>query len=315
MWAAWKNTGFEFALNYNHAVRSDLQYGFGLTFTAVKNKLTSITSGTNFVTNFGGLTIPGDGWGTFTETNIGQPVGEFYGLKSIGIFQTQAQINTLNAKSVSKNPNNPYYQKPVNQPGDRYFEDTNGDGHVDATDQVSLGSPLPKFYGGFTLDATYKAWDFNLYFYGVYGNKIFNYAKSALQSFQNRSFVGVENVSVDYYVNHWTPSNHSNKYSRATYNDDATGSNVPSSAWVENGSFVKLKNLTVGYTLPIGLIRSLSISRVRLYASAQNLFTITKYTGLDPEIGLVNGNATQNGVDNGTYPSSKFYTVGLNVTF
>jgi hypothetical protein len=242
-------------------------------------------------------------------------VGEFYGYKSLGIFQTQAQVDALNASAAAKNPSNPYYQKTATGPGDRYFADVNGDGQVTPTDQVSLGSPLPKFYGGLNLDATYKSFDFNAYFYGVYGNKIVNYQESALESFQNRSFVGVENVSYDYYLHHWTPGNPSSVYSRATYNDDAVGSNVPSSAWIENGSFLKLKNVTIGYTLPADLVKKLSLSKIRVYFSTQNLFTITKYTGLDPEIGLQNGNATQNGVDNGTYPSSKFYTVGLNVVF
>ena len=191
----------------------------------------------------------------------------------------------------------------------------NGDGHVDGTDQTKLGSPLPKFFGGLTFDATYKNWDFNAFFYGTYGNKILNYVKSAQQSFQNRSFVGVQNVSEDFYAHHWTPSNPSNTYSRASYNDDATGSNVPSSAWIENGSYLKLKNLTVGYTLKADFLKTASISKLRLYVSAQNLFVITKYTGLDPEIGIQNGNATQNGVDNGTYPSSRFFTFGLNVIF
>jgi hypothetical protein len=90
---------------------------------------------------------------------------------------------------------------------------------------------------------------------------------------------------------------------------------LPSSTWVENGSFLKLKNLTVGYTLPSSLTKTISLSKVRFYVSSQNLFTITKYTGLDPEIGVQGGNATQNGVDAGTYPSSRFYTLGLNVTF
>lgn len=228
---------------------------------------------------------------------------------------TQAQIDALNAASAAKNPSYPYYQKPVTRPGDRYFADVNGDGHVDASDQASLGNPIPKFYGGLDLTASYKAFDFNLYFYGVYGNKIMNYQKSSLQSFQNRSFVGVQNVSYDYYVNHWTTDNPSNTYSRASYNDDATGSNVPSSAWVENGSFLRLKNLIVGYTLPTSLTQKASLSKVRAYFSTQNLFTITNYSGLDPEIGIQGGNATQNGVDNGTYPASRFYTVGLNVTF
>ncbi|ASU36268.1 SusC/RagA family TonB-linked outer membrane protein [Mucilaginibacter xinganensis] len=309
-----QNKGIEIAINYNHTI-NDFHYGLGLTVSAVRNKLTSITSGTNFVTNFGGLSVAGLGWSTFTETNIGQPVGEFYGYKSLGIFQTQSQIDALNSAAAAKNPSNPYYQKSATAPGDRYFADTNGDGQVTASDQVSLGSPLPKFYGGLNLDASYKSFDFNAYFYGVYGNKILNYQESSLESFQNRSFVGVENVSVNYYQNRWTPTNPSNIYSRATYNDDAVGSNVPSSAWIQNGSFLKLKNVTVGYTLPSDIAKRLSVTKVRVYFSTQNLFTITKYTGLDPEIGLQNGNATQNGVDNGTYPSSKFYTVGLNLTF
>ena len=309
------NTGVELGLNYNHIVNRDFQYGLGLTMSAVKNKLTSITSGTTSVTNFGGLGLAGNGWSTFTQTNIGQPVGEFYGYKSLGIFQTQAQIDALNASAVSHNPINTTYQVAGNLPGDRYFADVNGDGHVNADDQVSLGSPLPKFYGGLNLDATFRSFDFNAYFYGVYGNKILNYVKSSLESFQNRTFVGVQNVSYNYYINRWTPNNPSNTYGRATYNDDAIGSNVPSSAWIENGSFLKLKNLTIGYTLPGMVLNRLAITKLRIYVSTQNLFTITKYSGLDPEIGLQNGNATQNGVDNGTYPSSRFYTLGVNVTF
>ncbi|HMG66773.1 MAG TPA: hypothetical protein VK588_03770, partial [Chitinophagaceae bacterium] len=191
----------------------------------------------------------------------------------------------------------------------------NGDGHVNADDQTALGSPLPKFFGGINLDATYKAWDFNAYFYGVYGNKILNYAKSSMESFQNRGFVGVQNVSREYYMNHWSPTNPSNTFGRPSYNDDAIGSNAPSSAWIEDGSFLKLKNVTVGYTIPVNLLNRFSISKIRLYVSTQNLFTITNYSGLDPEIGLQGGNATQNGIDNGTYPSSRYYTFGLNVTF
>jgi TonB-dependent starch-binding outer membrane protein SusC len=309
------NKGLEMAFNYNHRVNKDLNYNAGLTLTTVKNKLTSIVSGTTFVSNFGGVRPAGNNWDEFGRTFIGQSVGEFYGYKSLGIFQTQAQIDALNAASKAKDPNFPNYWKPVTVPGDRYFADVNGDGHVNSDDRVSLGSPLPKFYGGLNLDVTYKSWDFNAYFYGVFGNKILNYQKSSLQSFQNRSFVGVQNVSKEFYDNHWTPTRPSNTFSRASYNDDAAGSNVPSSAWIEDGGFTKLKNLTVGYTLPSGFVTKYSITKARFYLSTQNLFTITNYSGLDPEIGIQGGNATQNGVDNGTYPGSKFVTLGLNVTF
>ena len=313
------NKGWEFAVNYNHSVNSDLKIGAGLTVSVIKNTLTSITSGTNFITNpvttpgvNGQLALNGNGWSTFTETNIGQPVGEFYGYKSLGIF-SQTQLDALNAAAQAKGF--PYYQQAATAAGDRYFADTNGDGHVTADDQTSLGSPQPKFFGGLNLDASYKSWDFNVYFYGVYGNKILNYEESNLETFQNRGFVGVENLSQQYYANAWTPTNPSNTYARVYYNDNSIGNAYPSSAWIQNGSFLKLKTLTIGYTLPTDLVKKLSISKVRVYVSTQNLFTITSYKGLDPEIGAQGGYATQNGVDNGTYPSSKFYTVGFNVTF
>ncbi len=310
-----ENRGLEFMVNYSHRMSSDLQFGATLTITANQNKLTSISSGTNYLQNFGGLTLPTlQGWGTFTETFIGQPVGEFYGYKSLGIFQSQAQIDALNAEAVAKHGAGSFYQKSGTKPGDRYFADTNGDGVVDATDQVSLGSPQPKFFGGLNLNTTYKAWDVTLYFYGTYGNKIFSFAESNIESFESRQNVSIENVSLQYYQNAWTPENHNNTYSRIVANDDAEGSNAASSAWVENGSFLKLKTLNIGYTLPTSIAKRVSMTKLRVYVSSQNLFTITSYKGLDPEIGTVGGNPTQNGIDNGAYPSSRFYTIGLDVT-
>lgn len=304
------NKGLELALNYNGHAGNDFQYGIGFTFTTVKNTLTSLVSGADSITNFGGLKITGQGWDVFSQSKVGGPVGDFYGYKSLGIFQSQAQVDALNAKA----PGGIYYRA-ATKAGDRYFADINGDGIVNADDRTSLGNPQPKFYAGLNLDGSYKAWDFNLYFYTVVGNKILNYVESDLESFQKRGSEGVENVSVDYFNNHWTPTHHSDRYARALANDDNTLNSVPSSAWVENGSFLKLKNLTIGYTLPAALTNRFMLTKVRFYISTQNLFTITKYSGLDPEIGMLGGNATQNGVDNGTYPSSRFYTVGLNVNF
>jgi hypothetical protein len=296
-------------------VSGDFQYGATLTVTANQNKLTSITSGATYVQNFGGLTLPTlQGWSTFSQTYIGQPVGEFYGFKSLGIFQSQAQIDALNAAASAIYGPGTYYQHSVTKPGDRYFADVNGDGVVNASDQVSLGSPQPKFYGGFNLTANYKAWDVTLYFYGTYGNKIFSFAESNLESFESRQNVSIENVSQQYYQNAWTPQNHSNVYSRIVANDDAEGSDAASSAFVENGSYLKLKTVNVGYTFPAAIARKVAVTKLRVYVSSQNLFTITSKKGLDPEIGAIGGNATQNGIDNGAYPSSRFFTVGLNVT-
>ncbi|GAA4322666.1 TonB-dependent receptor [Mucilaginibacter gynuensis] len=318
-----RNQGFEVALNYKHSIK-DFNYGIGVNITTVKNELLSINKNTNFITNLANLPTAANGWTQFSRTSIGQPIGEFYGYQSLGIFQTQTQINDLDAKAPRG-----YYQadkKGTTQPGDRYFKDVNGDGQITPEDRVSLGSPIPKFYGGLNLDLSYKSFDFNAFFYGSYGNKIFNYQARNLESFQAPGFVGVQNVSQEYYENAWTAENHSNRFARVTYNDDITANNVASSVYVENGSYLRLRNVTLGYTLPSALANKLTLSKVRLYIAAQNLFTITKYTGLDPEIGQPTGtdpnnsalsvsSPTASGVDVGTYPSSKFYTIGLNVTF
>jgi len=307
------NKGWEFAANYNHAVTSDLHIDLGLTLSFIKNKLTGLYSGTNAISNFGGLGLTGDGWNEFTRTYIGQPIGEFYGYKAIGIIQNQAQLNALNTAAQAKG--NDFYYKATTGVGDRLYADVDGSGKVTATDRVALGSPQPKFFGGFNLGGSYKSWDFNAYFYGVYGNKILNYQESNLESFAQRGSVSIQNVSTQYYNNYWTTSRPSNRYAAVHYDDTDYGNLAPSSAWIENGSFLKLKTVTVGYSLPQDLVKKLTLTKIRVYVSSQNLFTITKYTGLDPEIGAQNGNATQNGVDNGTYPSSRFYTIGLNVVF
>lgn len=311
------NKGWEFAVNYNHNF-NDFKFGAGLTISFLKNTLTSITNGTTFITNPSSTTpgaenLTGQGWGTYSETNIGQPVGEFYGFKSIGIIQSQTQIDALNATARSKGFSQ--YYLGATGPGDRLFADVNHDGTVNAADEVSLGSPQPKFFGGFNLDGSYKQWDFNFYFYGVYGNKIMNYEESNLETFQGRGSVSIENVSTTYYNNAWEPNRPSNTYARFLYNDDNNQNGVPSSQWIENGSFLKLKTVTVGYTIASDWLKKIAVSKLRIYVASQNLFTITSYKGLDPEIGAQGGFATQTGVDNGTYPSSRYYTIGVNASF
>ena len=310
------NKGLELALGYAHNVSSTLHFGANLTLTTVYNRLTSLTSGARNIDNFGNPTLGAPamiGWPIYSQTYIGQPIGEFYGYKSIGIIQSAQQLAALNANAIAHGA--PYYYSSGAQPGDRLFADITNQGYVNASSETSLGSPIPKFYGGLNLTASYKAWDVVLYFYGVYGNKIFDYAESSLESFGNRGFVGVENISEQYYQNAWTPTNHSNTYARITPNDNSIQDLFASSAYIQDGSFVKLKTLTIGYTLPADLLRQISVSKVRVYVSSQNLFTVTGYKGLDPEIGQQGSNATQTGIDAGTYPSSRYFTVGLNVTF
>jgi len=305
------NKGIELAVNYSGNSGKEFKYDVGLTWSAIKNRITSISSGVKNLTsaNFG-IGLTGTGWNEFSQYVPGGEAGEFYGYQSLGIFQTQEQIDALNEKSPTG-----FYYRAATRPGDRYFADLNGDGVVNAEDRTSLGSPQPKFFGGLNFNASYKAWDFNVFFYGSYGNKILNYIESNLQSFQKTGSEGVQNVSVNYYENRWTPTNPSETYARALHNDANTLNNVPSSHWVEDGSYLRLKNLSIGYTVPANLSKKVTASKARVYVSAQNLLTFTKYSGLDPEIGIQNGNPIFNGVDNGVYPSSRFVTVGLNVTF
>jgi TonB-linked SusC/RagA family outer membrane protein len=314
------NRGWEFALNYSHSFNSDFRLGAGLTLSFLENKLTALTNGTSYITNpqgltsaQGGVNLTGQGWSIYSQTAVGQPVGEFYGFKSLGVIQTQAQIDALNANAKAHGAS--YYYFAATAPGDRLFADLNHDGTVNASDETSLGSPQPKFFGGFNIDGSYKAWDFNLFFYGVYGNKILNYEESNLETFQGRGSVSIENVSQQYYENAWTPTRPSDTYTRFLYNDDNNQNAVPSSQWIENGSFLKLKTATIGYSFSSDFLRKAAITKLRVYFSTQNLFTITSYKGLDPEVGVQGGYGTQTGVDNGTYPSSRFYTIGLNATF
>jgi TonB-linked SusC/RagA family outer membrane protein len=325
-----RNSGIEIALDYRKS-KKDFSYGINLNFTTLKNELLSLTedlttlSGLQLSSDGTGLGFQGGSWPQYSLTRIGGPVGEFYGWKSAGIFQTQAEIDALNTQAAALHGAGASYQTGA-VPGDRKFVDVNGDGQVTGDDRVSLGSPIPKIFGGINLDATYKSFDFNLFFYGVSGNKILNYQKASLESFG-----GLANISEEYYLNRWTPDAPSNRYARVT-NEDNNDNNRPSDVYAEDGSYLRLRNVQIGYTFPSNLLSRLSITKLRLFASAQNLFTITKYSGLDPEIGLPQqydasrrygpagvGDLTRSvgssGVDVGTYPLSRVYTFGLNVTF
>jgi TonB-dependent starch-binding outer membrane protein SusC len=329
------NSGVELALNYSQSTPGGFRYNIGLNVTTVDNKLLSLTNQLNTISNLVSLGFPTTGtnnWGTFSYTHVGGPVGEFYGYKSAGIFQSQKEIDDLNSISQGKYGAGNFYQPtsgPTKSavPGDRKFVDINGDGRITPdSDQVALGSPIPKFYGGVTFDASYKNWDISLFFYGTYGNKIFNYQERTLESFgSSTGSVGIENIGLKYFQNAWTPNNPSERYAQIDANEFNSNTR-PSDVYVEDGSYLRLRNLTIGYTLPLKVTGKFA-PKIRIYFTGQNLITITKYTGLDPEIGLPQGtdvnnptntsyrNVTGSGVDVGTYPSSKYYTFGFNVTF
>jgi TonB-linked SusC/RagA family outer membrane protein len=304
--ASMRNVGFEMQLGY-HKTNGDFKYDITGLLGAVRNKVlhlqtasASIPSGSD--PDFGG----GD---AFTNTTAGQSIQYFYGWVSQGIFQSQAQIDALNAKAVAKHGAGSVYQ-PNAAPGDLMFKDVNGDGIIDANDRTNLGSFMPTFTYSLNYSASYKGFDCTIFFQGVQGNKVLN-ALRIIEEGMPRLFNSDTNV-----LNAWTPTNTNTDIPR-TINGDPNRNGRLSSRWIEDGSYLRLKNVIVGYTLPADIFgpqATAVIKRLRLYVSGQNLITITGYKGYDPEIGSKNGTLT-NGVDFGQYPSARTFQFGIQAGF
>jgi hypothetical protein len=239
-----------------------------------------------------------------TRTVAGQAVQSFYGWKTDGIFQS--------ADEVAKGPIQVSGLDPTKSTsaGDIRFKDLNHDGKITDSDRTFLGSYLPKFTYSLNYSASYKNFDLTVFLQGVSGNKIFN-AERIIAEGMVRLFNSGTAV-----LDAWTPSHTNTSMPRAISGDP--NQNVrPSDRWIESGSYLRVKNLMIGYTLPKGTLQSLTkgaISSFRVYVSSQNLATITKYKGWDPEVGT-RRTALTNGIDYGQYPTPRSYQVGLQVGF
>ena len=290
-----ENKGFEFTAGY-HQSQGDFKYDITGVFGLSRNKVTSLTGSASGTITDGGDVDFGGG-GPLTNTSVGQSIQYFYGYVVEGIFQNAAEVKSHATQTGAA-------------PGDLKFLDVNHDGVIDDKDRVNLGSYLPNFTYSLNYSASYKNFDLTLFFQGVYGNKIFN-AERIIAEGMSRLFNADVNV-----LNAWTPTNTNTTIPRAISGDP--NSNVrPSSRWVESGSYLRLKNLQLGYNLPMPWLKTTShnlVSKLRIYVSSTNLFTITKYTGLDPEVGSKNTTLT-NGIDYGQYPSPRIFQAGLQATF
>lgn len=309
------NKGFEAILGYKKT-KGDFTWDASVNFTTIKNNIEEL-SGNNKYVIFDSTYAPSfvDNWQGVTRSYVNGNVGTFYGYRADGIFQTKAEIDALNAKAPGG-----AYQFAATAPGDRKFRDLNGDGKITPADREVIGSPFPDFYGGVNLNAQYKGFDIGIDIYGSYGNEILNFARVELETLGGYGLTNAySNVSQDYRDNAWTPENKSNVYSRAVISD-VNKNNRVSDHFVEDGSFIRLRNVKLGYNLPSTLIKNLGMSSFKLYVSAQNLITLTKYTGWDPEIGEVadfNGKSgvQSRGIDTGAYPITKSFTLGVNLQF
>jgi len=315
-----ENKGFELLLGYKDK-KGDFGWDINANVSFIDSEITEIdnpSGSTTFTSQFLDSFNENGFWYDITRASVGDKPGSFYGFVADGIF-TEETLQEANDLAVANGE--AFYQDQNTSAGDRRFKDLNGDGKVDADDRQTIGSSTPDFYGSINLNLNYKNFDLGLNFYGSYGNEVFNLVKRELESASGYgNSASFSNVSQEYFNNRWTQDNPSNTYARALIDDGGIQNNRASSYFIEDGSFFRLRNVKIGYTLPKSLVDKVGLERVKVYASAQNVFTITDYTGSDPEIGQnsdIDGvsNATTRGIDAGAYPLSKSFTFGLNLNF
>lgn len=292
-----KNSGFELAVGY-HEGRNAFTYGADFTLTTIKNEVTKVpTEGQSFTDGIG-----------LTRTQVGQPVGAFYLIPFDGIFQSKDEVQ--NYRNADGKVIQPYASA-----GDARYKDSNGDGVIDTRDRVFVGTPFPKLQMGLNLNAAYKGIDVSVFLQAVTGNQVLNRAKYALQRYD-----GPNNYERD--VQPWTPENPSNTNTRLLQGGGAgdLGLAAASNAlfnttrWLEDGDYLRLKNIQIGYTFPKSLTsRVPSLGSVRVYVTGRNVVTFTKYSGFDPEI--TGTGFYGRGIDDGAYPNVRTYTGGLQVNF
>jgi TonB-linked SusC/RagA family outer membrane protein len=290
-----RNKGFEFQAAYQQS-KGDFTYGVSANLSTVKNEVLQLAQEGQVI---------GSG---ATQTAVGHPVGAFYLIQFDGVFQSQAEVD--NYKNAAGKVIQPYASA-----GDARYVDANGDGQINDDDRVYSDTNIPKLQFGFSANGAYKGFDLSFLVQGASGNQVFNVARSTMDRTDDPS-----NFRADFQP--WTPDNHSTTTPRALQSGGATGnlqaaaaSNARgSSRFLENGSYARMKNVTLGFTIPKSVFSNLkSISSLRVYVTGQNLFTVSGYSGPDPE--FVNGNFFQRGVDYNAFPNLRTFIGGVQVGF
>ena len=321
-----RNTGIEFTINSVNIQKKDFQWTSNFVFSLNRNKVLSLDTETG--------TLPrsfqvGSETATVTNTVVGQPIAQFWGYKVIGRFDKPEDFYYKDAQGNVKQvalPEGCSIGKNGTWLGDYRFADINNDGVIDNNDQTFIGNPEPKFTFGFGNTLSWKGWDFSFQFTGSYGNKILNYNRRQLEVTGSTSnllttalnYARVEKIDPNgpddfrnYFVSNASSTNMPRLYTESYSNHN----NRVSDAYVEDGSYIRLQNISLSYTFPKKWIEHLFLTNVKLYMNIQNVFTITKYDGYDPEVGSLWGDALKNGIDYNRYPSPRIYTFGINVSF
>jgi TonB-linked SusC/RagA family outer membrane protein len=283
-----QNKGIEVSVSSKNSV-GKFKWNTSLNISFNKNKVVSLYQNTPMYIGSGiGLN------GTLATNTVGYPINAFYGYVMDGIFQNQKEVDNASVQV----PGADQYNR--TSPGDVRFRDLNNDGVINDGDRTILGSPNPQFIYAMANDFSYGGFDLSIFLQGVQGNDIFN----ANNVFQES--MAVAQNQTERVLGRWEGEGTSNKIPRAIFNDPNNNSRI-SSRFLEDGSYLRIKNVTLGYTLPASLLSRYKVQQIRIYASAQNLFTFTKYSGFDPEV-------PYNGVDYNVYPVTRVLSIGLNIT-
>ena len=288
-----RNNGFEFNLGWMDQPNPDISYGINLIGSFNKNKVIAMGSESGSIK--GGSTNQNI---TTSETKAGYPIGGYWLISTAGYFNSQEEVNAY-AKDGKK-------IQPVAEPGDIKFVDANNDGVINDDDRVFQGSPFPDFTFALNGNMRYKNFDLSIGLQGVLGNKIYNATRQTLEDVTKGSnFLA---SCLDY----WTPENKNASHPRLTWDDPNRNTRAESDRYLENGSYLRLRSVQLGYTFPQTWFKG-AIQHARVYINAENLFTITSYSGYSPDVNA--DNANYRGFDNFIYPTNRTFMLGLNVTF
>lgn len=314
--ASMSNKGLDMEFTYKNTF-GDVGFNASAVLTTVNNEITKIAEGVQYF-DFNAI---GSRIGSFTRNEVGHPMAAFFGYDVQTLFQ-EADFHSVGDVTTAGVPildpitglqtthlelNSDVAAQDGAEPGFFRFKDVNDDGVIDPTDRTYIGNPNPKFTYGFNLGLTYKGFDLSAFLYGSQGNDLFNWTTWWIDfwpSFQN-------NKSKDLLYKSWTPTNTNTTVPKASNHSTFSNNTQSNSYYIEDGSFARLKNLQIGYTIPESVLSKVNIKGLRVYVQGINLFTITKYTGQDPEIG---GQDRGFGIDGGNYPSVKQFIFGLNLT-
>lgn len=287
-----ENTGVELELSYRKKI-GEVELSINGNITHIKNEVTFIGNNMTILNsgdqNFQSSSYP------ITRTSPGQPYGSFFGFQTQGIFQTQQEVDSY----VDKNGNK---IQPDAKPGDFRWLDLDGNGQITEKDRTFIGNPTPDWTYGFTLTAAWKGFDVTVFGQGVAGNEIF-------QGLRRLDIITTANWQTKA-LDRWTGPGTSNTHPRLTTKDVNGNFTNPSPFYLENGSYFRLKTFQLGYTLPVSIVSKAGLTNARLYVMSQNLFTITEYTGYDPEIG-----GAVMSIDRGIYPQARSFMIGVNLGF